>query len=248
MPSTWIYLSPHFDDVALSCGGLVWEQVRRGDTVSVWTICGGKPPGPLSPFAEELHRRWGIGSDSVAERVREDRRSCAAMGAKPRHFPIPDCIYRRGSDQAPLYASEAAIFGRLHAKEAPLVSQLTAKLARLLPETTEVVCPMGLGEHVDHQLVRLATEGLGRKPWYYADVPYVLQSRDALAKLRQEGWCEVRAEISPEGLEAWWKAIMAHASQVGSFWPDLEAMRAAICTYSQENGGAALWKRAESGR
>ena len=24
----WVYLSPHFDDVVLSAGGLVWEQTR----------------------------------------------------------------------------------------------------------------------------------------------------------------------------------------------------------------------------
>ena len=55
----WIYFSPHLDDVALSCGGLAWEQSQSGSPVQVWTICAGDPPArPLSAFAEELHERW----------------------------------------------------------------------------------------------------------------------------------------------------------------------------------------------
>jgi len=65
----WIYLSPHLDDAALSCGGLLWEQSQAGDEVAVWSICAGDPPpGRLSPFARSLQARWGTGSRSAAER------------------------------------------------------------------------------------------------------------------------------------------------------------------------------------
>ena len=116
---TWIYLSPHFDDVALSCGGLVWEQSQARENVQVWTICAGEvPPGPLSPFAAELHARWEAGQNAPAERRVEDLAACRAMGAVHRHFDLPDCIYRRGLDQTThLYASEEAIFGPIHPEE-----------------------------------------------------------------------------------------------------------------------------------
>src|SRR5512147_1498099 len=106
----WIYLSPHFDDVALSCGALVWEQATAGHTVNIWTVCAGdQPPGPLSPFAKKLHQRWETGGDAVYLRRREDIQSCAQMGAAYRHFSIPDCIYRGSSE--PFYNSEEALFG-----------------------------------------------------------------------------------------------------------------------------------------
>jgi LmbE family N-acetylglucosaminyl deacetylase len=48
----WIYLSPHFDDAVLSCGGLIFEQARQGIPIEIWTIfAGNPPPGPLSMFA-----------------------------------------------------------------------------------------------------------------------------------------------------------------------------------------------------
>ena len=54
----WIYLSPHFDDAVLSCGGLIRAQSQEGLAVEIWTIfAGDPPPGPLSEFALKIHAR-----------------------------------------------------------------------------------------------------------------------------------------------------------------------------------------------
>ncbi len=39
----WIFLSPHLDDVALSCGGLVLDLAQQGFVVDNWTLMGGYP-------------------------------------------------------------------------------------------------------------------------------------------------------------------------------------------------------------
>jgi hypothetical protein len=101
----WIYLSPHFDDAVLSCGGLIAQQTRQGDTVEVWTLCAGDlPPGPYTAFVEELHARWETAENTVVLRREEDRLACARLGATLRHFPIPDSVYRR-SPQAQGWAT-----------------------------------------------------------------------------------------------------------------------------------------------
>ena len=107
-----IYLSPHFDDVAFSCGGLIWEQIRSGENVSIWTICSGEPPAePISRYAESLHERWETGPDAVAVRRVEDINSNRLMGASSLNFSIPDAIYRRSIlDAAPLYTADAELF------------------------------------------------------------------------------------------------------------------------------------------
>lgn len=77
-----IYLSPHLDDVALSCGGLVWQEAQAGEQVAIWTICaGGIPPGPLSDFAKKLHKRWQTGRNAVKHRRQEDIASCSILDA-----------------------------------------------------------------------------------------------------------------------------------------------------------------------
>jgi len=37
----WIYLSPHFDDAVLSCGGLIFDQTCGGTAVEIWTVFAG---------------------------------------------------------------------------------------------------------------------------------------------------------------------------------------------------------------
>ena len=244
----WIYLSPHFDDVALSCGGLAWEQAQAGQLVAVWTLCAGRPPeGPLSAFAQSLHARWESGEAAAALRQVEDIASCRQMGAGWRHFEVPDCIYRRGPGGEFLYDSEEALWGGLHPGEAALVEQLASALAAGLPGTAQVVCPLGLGSHADHLLARAAAEQTGRPLWYYADYPYVLQQAGRLEQMRSEGWKAQTLSVSAAGLAAWQAAIAAHASQISTFWPDLAAMQAAIAGYCSQKGGIKLWKRAKKG-
>jgi LmbE family N-acetylglucosaminyl deacetylase len=243
-PMHWTYLSPHLDDVALSCGGLLWEQIQAGENVAIWTVCAGDPPsGQFSPFAESLHARWQTAFETVAQRRAEDLASCAHMGVAARHFSIPDCIYRRHpADDSALYASEESIFGELHPSENDLVELLSAELRRSLPVSVSLVCPLTLGGHVDHRLTRAAAEKLQRPLWFYADYPYVLrdwQENDG----RVAGMEKVLFPISESSLKVWGDAIGAHTSQVFTFWPDLETMSVAIREYALRMGGVPLWRR-----
>ena len=85
----WIYLSPHLDDAVLSCGGLIWEQVQLGERVEIWTIFAGDPPAEmLTPFAEELHTRWGCGLNAVEIRRLPKRKLLIEnSGRIPRKMP-----------------------------------------------------------------------------------------------------------------------------------------------------------------
>lgn len=245
---TWIYLSPHFDDVALSCGGLVWEQVLRGEAASIWTICAGDPPpGALSPFAQSLHRRWETSSQAAQERRLEDQASCQALGADWRYFKLPDCIYRPGGESGLFYyASEEALFGDIHPGELVMIANLADALRQGLPGDAQVVCPLTLGGHVDHRLTRRAAEQLGRNLWYYADYPYVLDSEQPFEEMLQAGWTSRVFPVSEAGLAAWQASIAAHQSQISTFWPSVDVMEAAMRAYWQEQGGVRLWRAAAS--
>lgn len=280
-----IFLSPHFDDIALSCGGLVWQAAGKGEAVSIWTICAGEiPPGPLSDFAEKLHARWQTGREAVAQRRVEDAASCQIMGASHRWLDVPDCIYRSGAypsntgkpghsaaanppstypsladpesagevghpaaRAAHLYTEET-LMGPVHPAETPLIQSLAAQLRLELPAQAQVVSPLALGGHVDHRLVRAVAEMLGRPLLYYADYPYVLHTAAELEHLRAAGWHTLHYPISTAALYAWQQSVAAHASQISSFWPDMEAMRWAIAAYSEQNQGVLLWQAPNSGR
>jgi hypothetical protein len=132
--------------------------------------------------------------------------------------------------------------GPVHPLEAPLVEGLCRELEQRLPKDGEIVAPLALGGHVDHRLVRQAAQGLGRSLWYYADVPYVLSRMEELKKLVESGWKTTIYPVSDAGLAAWQAAVAAHASQISTFWPDVESMRAAIRSYCNLSGGVRLWQ------
>ncbi len=239
----WIYLSPHFDDAILSCGGLIWEQSAAGMPVEIWTVCAGDPPpAPLSWFAARTHADWGTGSaaETVALRRVEDRNAARQVGAVAHHFPIADCIYRRHpvSGRA-LYTR--TVFRAPARVEAPLVAQVTALIATRLTEEDTLVCPLGLGQHIDHTITRRAAERLERPLLYYPDIPYLFDHPDQLPRLSR-GLSDLHYSITRDGLRAWQKGIAAYASQINGLFPDLDAMRGSIKEYWSVKRGIALWQ------
>lgn len=246
-----IYLSPHLDDAVLSCGGTLFQQAQAGESVAVMTIFAGSPPPkqPLSPFAGELHERWQRGApgsdfpDPPAMRRQEDIQSLNTLSADIQvvHLPYLDCIYRRGPGGDALYDSNPAIFGEVHPEE-PMLDVLAAVGP---PSDSIIYAPLGIGHHVDHQIVHRWVRGWqlpSGHVHYYEDYPYVAEVGSAQKRLAEvDGWtCQIR-EIRPAALRAKIEAVAHHRSQIGSFWADAEAMAEALTSQIRKAGGERYW-------
>jgi LmbE family N-acetylglucosaminyl deacetylase len=223
-----IYLSPHFDDAVLSCGGLIFEQTRQGLQVEIWTIfAGDAPAGPLSPLAQRCHADWGIPDvhELVAVRREEDQTAAAIVGAETAHFSLPDCIYRLSADGVPLYPDE--VFVPFHPFDLGLDADIAAALATELEPQDVLVAPLAIGAHVDHRLARLAAERLDRPLRYYADIPYVLRDPELLAPAIQ-GLASDLYPVSEAGLHAWISGSAAYHTQMLMVFETETKMRTAL--------------------
>lgn len=183
----------------------------------------------------------------MRRRRAEDRVSCTVLGASPKHLMKPDAIYRRAPGGGNhLYTSDRDVLGPVKLGDHGLVESLVHELALVLPATAQLVVPLALGGHVDHRLTRRVAEELNRPLLYYAEYPYVLRCTAAVNRLPEEGWESRLHHLTEQALSVWGAAVVAHASQLRSFWPNADAAREAIVAYGKAIGGVRLWRRLSS--
>lgn len=244
-----IILSPHLDDAIYSCGGWIWEQAEKGADLEIWTVFAGDPPeGDLSDLARSLHNSWGLSEGVVQIRREEDHKACGMAGAIVRHLPFPDCIYRRSPGGEHFYQQGADIFSGLDPREAGLIDEVKDALLALLPDQAKLIVPLGIGNHVDHEVTRKAVTRLGRDLFYYADYPYAREPEgQEILRIMGESdeWQPEQAPLSEEGLERWWQTARAYGSQLSTFWEDEEALRQDLRDFSVTIGGFRLWEALE---
>ncbi len=236
----YIFLSPHFDDVALSCGGLVWSLTQQGHTVEIWTIMGGLPASQqFSPFAQGMHKEWGMPPDEIVQTRRaEDRAACEAMGSQSRHFDWQDSIYRKDPKTGlPTVNNNEDLFGK--SPELSLVHQIKELILKEIPDVSKLILPISLGNHIDHRAVRQAGDLSERVDFYYADYPYILTAFKNLYS-GEEHWQQEPHQLTEGALKAWQDTVLCYGSQLSMFWRDEQETRLALRNYFA-GGGGRLW-------
>lgn len=234
-----IYVAPHPDDVALSCGGAVAIEARTDSPIIV-TVFAGQPDGEMGAFAEQQHEWWGVDATSVtAQRRVEDDCAARALGesVQPRWLDLLDAIYRN-----PAYDSDETLFGKLQDTDLPFIDEIVDQLADLNGD--EYLVPLGVGNHVDHQLVFRAGRRLARRGaivWAYADVPYAFKPNALTPRLATGAVREIRlTHLDEDAFERKYAAIECYTSQVPVIFRDHGDPRAALERYHRHVGGGRL--------
>ena len=224
----WIYLSPHLDDAIFSMGGVIYEQASSGLTPEVWTVMSKVPKHEnVSPFANKIHLEWGFKStiDAIRSRREENRRACEIAGAKDVYLEFSDCIYRHDQNGNWLY--DKSTFTDIHPDDDNIIEQLYTTLNSQINPEDEIVCPLAIGNHVDHVIVNLAAKKLRRFLWYYIDVPYIFEKSSALDEINKKMKGN-RKHVSFKGMINWQKSAGAYSSQIPMEFESLNKLRFSI--------------------
>jgi LmbE family N-acetylglucosaminyl deacetylase len=260
-----LFVSPHPDDVALSCGGVVAALRDAGEDVAIVTVFSGCGDGVrLTPYQRDA---LGFGSPvpapanearlaraAMASRRQEDAAYAAFVGAGLRSLELPDAVFRD-------YEGDVQLFGSLRPDDPPPVEALRSEIARLRPK--QVYLPLAIGNHVDHQAVRNAGLALlepgvggpedldlvGRLRWY-EDFPYAWRvGFGGLADLPPGAFADLpgglrlvadHVDISVT-VERKVRGIALYASQVGRLLDGATRMEEAV-------RGHASWIATNAGR
>jgi LmbE family N-acetylglucosaminyl deacetylase len=212
---TALALSPHLDDAAFSCGGLL-AQLARGDwRVVMATLFTGSVADPQGfALACQLDKGLPAEVDYMALRRAEDIRAAAALGiAPPVHLPFREAPHR-GYGSAPELFSDTRPDDGAAADLAPVLADLIAV------ETPDLIlAPQAIGGHVDHvQAVRaLRSLDVPVPILWWRDFPYTV--REAAPKEPLAGLFgdlpEPTMRLDPHAQARKRAACAAYASQLG---------------------------------
>jgi LmbE family N-acetylglucosaminyl deacetylase len=192
-----VYISPHLDDVALSCGGRILSERALSRSVLVVTVFTADA-GPCQNIPPRVRARVG----EMEKRRREDERAMERLGVDFLWLGYPEAIFR---DR--VYHTLYGAFSRMATSDHDVIARLASEFHELLKRVRpqRVYWPLGVGHHADHRVVfeagvrvaegiasRGSREGSGRSAdapslslalsecgngpdlYFYEDAPYAL--------------------------------------------------------------------------
>lgn len=217
-------ISPHLDDAVFSAGARLAEHAMADDHVTIATCFTGNVSRPTGfALACQLDKGLGPEADYMALRRAEDIEACAHLGATPLHLPLLEAPHRG-------YESAAVLFGpRLPSDTVmpDLVAALEQVAAELRPDL--VYTPYGVGNHVDHHLVREAVECVfaGTPVVWWEDYPYAMRDPAPPPEIEREA-------VSGPAAARKLAATLAYHSQLGFQFGGAEAAEAALRAWRVE--------------
>ena len=197
---TFVFLSPHLDDAALSCGHLIQyltESKRKVLVISIFT----KAQTP--PHSEHAEKFVTDSGQKDARRLfllrkNEDISSCRVLGADYLHLNYVDATFRKTilfqkfaylnkfnriiPSFVHVYPDPKMQFsGEISRQDKGLMQELKAELKDILdnlPGKCIIIAPLGVGGHADHIIVHEVARQIegnsGGAILFWEDFPYNL--------------------------------------------------------------------------
>lgn len=238
---TALFLSPHLDDVAFSCGGtlLRWTGDPRWRVV-LCTVFAASVENPQG-FALRCQTDKGIAPelDYMALRRAEDTAfTCAAGVDEAWHWQHREAPHRG-------YESPDALFDGVRPDDTvwqAVRDDLTALDAACRPDV--VFAPQGLGNHVDHLQVIRAVLGVypaGRGVCWYRDTPYAIREPGALPSAQLSSCRDTlcRVAMPPDVLERKIAGCCLYASQIDFQFGGADGVREKLTVFHGLESGKA---------
>ncbi len=250
-----VVLSPHLDDAALSCFGLL-SGLRGTLSRLVITICCATP-APAPPFVdiETLRDDPDFSAYGTPEERRlEDVAAMEQMDCDFVHLGFKDGVYRRSPTSGEyIYRTTREKFVRPRIEDASHIEELFLVLRRLCQNMGRLllVSPLSIGYHVDHSITAhnaLRLENDDVDLLFYEDFPYVLNPRyshgleDSPQKAMERiGRVPLRRYATPVDADEKVRVVERYTSQVPVLFEDDNDLRKSLTARTFRGGPAEFY-------
>ncbi len=175
-----LILSPHLDDSVLSCADHISDWIHLGYNTTIINVFSSYKTGILSPDAEQCLTEFSLKTVHQYETMRktEDNLALRALGIREKqNLDLVDGGFRAIGTK-PVYSTFSALFQGKILEPDIIVS--TSRILSRYQKFDQIFVPMGLGNHVDHVILRKSAERTYPRDrlGYYADAPYLLRRQN----------------------------------------------------------------------
>ena len=230
---TALFISPHLDDVAFSCGATVSWLASRGWRCVLATAFTRSVHNPTGfALACQTDKGLPVDVDYMALRRQEDAACGQALGTEAvRWLDFAEAPHRGYDTAAQLFAPPLVGDSVVE----PLSQALSALCREWQPAIT--FAPLALGAHVDHvqlqRAVRLAVGAQAPVAWY-RDMPYAMRAGDDASCAA--GIASVAVALGDQHLQAKLDGCACYGSQLGFQFGGVQDMRAALTSFANAEG------------
>lgn len=188
------FISPHLDDAALSAGGLISYLAGKVPVtvINVFTEVHNERP-TLS--AKAFLKQSGVkkADKLFTKRRKEDSKVFNKIGVKVVNLGFIDVLWRKKEYEGwfrnsvgkllpelkhtyPTYRFHAGL-GKVSDKDRKLTTDIKKRLEDIVGKrkNSMVICPVGIGKHVDHVIVRAVASDTFKKIIYWSDFNYSME-------------------------------------------------------------------------
>ncbi len=185
------FVSPHLDDAALSCGGLLCHLADKTD-VTVVSVFTKVTQSPYTLSARQFLKQCKNpdAENLFEERKKEDVEALNSIGVKTTHLGFVDASWRKKEGLHGLRKAIADVFpefghvyptyrwnvisGVISKYDNSLMDSIKKSLESLISSHQKFVvfCPLGIGNHVDHVVVNKCCQEVFDDIIYWSDFPY----------------------------------------------------------------------------
>lgn len=192
-----VFVSPHLDDAVLSSGGLLLRLASKTET-TIMTIFTEASLPPYTFSAKVNLKMCGrLKNAQTLYRIRkeEDMEACRAVNAKHMHLGFQDASFRKKNTSSPIsrmigkYLAEIehiypiyrfnVVSGKISREDSRTLFRIEKRLRYLKKKFRNCVvfCPLGIGGHVDHIIVREVCRKVFPKVVFWEDYPYNIATK-----------------------------------------------------------------------
>ena len=186
-----VFVSPHHDDAILSCGGLISYLSKRTKVIviNVFTDGGDNPYSLSAKKFLELNNYKDAKKLFKARRT-EDSKVFGSININPVNLGFLTGLFRKKENPTflerilgKLLPELLCIYptfylhlkkGKIAKEDQELLIKLHRKLKEIIKSESLVFCPLGVGNHTDHIVVREVCSNNFSKVVYWTDFPYSL--------------------------------------------------------------------------